>query len=122
MNCLAASGILDLHREGRLSPARSLQVARHLDSCARCAAAPVALTGARPAAPAPAAFKERLLRAAAAPAQPRESRPRRAAPPVPLIALAALALSLAAAHALLSGMSDCVRASASPAFSVRSLP
>lgn len=121
MNCFSVAGLLDLHREGRLSPARSERVKAHLAACPACSAlyAPVA---ARAAAPAPASFKDRLKKAVqAAPAQAPE--PRRASvSALPLTVLLSFGLALALLHAALGGLPGSVRDSAAPDFSVRRLP
>lgn len=62
MNCQTFLNLLDLHREGRLTPARRAETGRHLDSCPSCRATAAPLP--RPAASrAPEGFKEMLAKA-----------------------------------------------------------
>jgi hypothetical protein len=102
MNCHSFINVLDLHREGRLSPRRAKAAARHLASCASCRAldAPLAPP---PSARAPQTLKEKLLAAAkAAPAEfPASSR---SASDLPLWPREARGVALAAAALLLVGV------------------
>ncbi|HEX4048213.1 MAG TPA: zf-HC2 domain-containing protein, partial [Elusimicrobiota bacterium] len=64
MNCHSFINVLDLHREGRLSPRRAKAVERHLGGCAACRALAAPAPSAEPSARAPLALKARLLAAA----------------------------------------------------------
>ena len=96
--CDAVTSILDLHREGRLTPARAAAVAAHLKSCAACARALEREAPPRAKAPrAPAGFAARLKSGLAA------ASGREAAPPLDLeAALRPAALAAAGAVLLLA--------------------
>jgi anti-sigma factor RsiW len=69
MNCHSFINVLDLHREGRLSPRRTRAIEKHLAGCAGCRALAAAAPDAAPRARAPESLKAKLLAAAkAAPA------------------------------------------------------
>lgn len=59
MNCHSFNNVLDLYREGRLTPRRAKAAARHLASCAACRALVEPLTAAPPAS-APKSLKDKL--------------------------------------------------------------
>lgn len=61
MNCHATRAVLDLHAEGRLTPRREQDVARHLASCAACRARTAAPAAAAVVRRPPSDFKARLV-------------------------------------------------------------
>ena len=65
MNCHSFINVLDLHREGRLSPRRAQAAEKHLASCAACRALGESSPASR-STPAPPALKAKLLAAAKA--------------------------------------------------------
>ena len=102
MNCHSFINILDLHREGRLSPRRARAAASHLAACPGCrarfepAAAPV------PSARAPQGLKDKLL--AAAKSRPEANAARASASDLPLWPREARGIALAAAALLIVGL------------------
>lgn len=124
MNCFAVAGVIDLHREGRLSPSRAKEVQSHLDACAVCAAtlgpaAPEPGTRA-PSVKAPSFLKDRLRKAAVAPPASAATASRRPSPA--LFALAASLALLSLLHLALRDRPGSQREGAPAEFSVRRLP
>jgi anti-sigma factor RsiW len=103
MNCHSFINVLDLHREGRLSPRLARAAARHLAACAACRALGAPDRSPAPSARAPQAFKAKLLAAAkagagASPETPAESSD------LPLWPRETRGIALAAAALLIVGL------------------
>ena len=101
MNCHSFKNVLDLYREGRLSPRRAKAAARHLDACAECRAL-AAPAKAGHSVRAPQSLKDKLL--AAAKAGPAASPAPVPAPGLPLWPSEARGIALAAAALLVVGL------------------
>jgi anti-sigma factor RsiW len=102
MNCHSFINILDLHREGRLSPRRARAAASHLAVCPGCRARFEPTAAPVPSAPAPQALKDKLL--AAAKSRPEANAARAAASDLPLWPREARGIALAAAALLIVGL------------------
>jgi anti-sigma factor RsiW len=102
MNCHSFINVLDLHREGRLSPRRARAAAKHLAACPECRSriepAPA------PAVRAPQALKTRLLAAAKSPGASSGAPAETAASDLPLWPREARGIALAAAALLVAGL------------------
>jgi hypothetical protein len=102
MNCQSFNNVIDLHREGRLTPRRMKAAAKHLASCASCRALAEPLAAA-PSASAPRSLKDKL-RAAARAGAPEASRvPAPRAAELALWPREARGIALAAAALLIVG-------------------
>lgn len=104
MNCHSFINVLDLFREGRLSPRRAKAAEAHLASCAPCRALarPAAAAVPSPSVQAPLSLKEKLRAAAKAGAG--VSVVEAAASDLPLWPREARGLALAAAALLIAGL------------------
>lgn len=102
MNCHSFKNVLDLYREGRLSPRRAKAAARHLDSCAQCRALAGRPQMSEPSPRAPSALKDKLR--AAVKTGPTEAPTTRAATDLPLWPREARGVALAAAALLIVGL------------------
>ena len=101
MNCHTFMNVLDLYREGRLSPRRAKAAAKHLAACPECRARIEPASAPAPSARAPQSLKEKIL--AAAKAGPAASSSASAATDLPLWPREARGIALAAAALLIVG-------------------
>ena len=102
MNCHSFINVLDLHKEGRLSPRRERAAERHLASCASCRALGASAPSTASAVRAPQGLKAKLL--AAAKAGPEAAAARPSASDLPLWPREARGIALAAAALLVAGL------------------
>jgi hypothetical protein len=102
MNCYSFINVLDLHREGRLSPRRAKAASEHLAACPECRARIEPAASPAPSARAPQAIRERIL--AAAKRGPGASSFAAAAADLPLWPREARGIALAAAALLIVGL------------------
>jgi putative zinc finger protein len=105
MNCHSFMNVLDLYREGRLSPRRAKAAAAHLASCAACRALAEPAPAAPASARAPESLRAKLLAAAkAGPEAASASAVKTAATDLPLWPREARGIALAAAALLIAGV------------------
>ena len=102
MNCHSFINVMDLRREGRLSPRRAKGADMHLAKCAACRALAAPAPATAPSARAPQALKDKLL--AAAKAGPGASPAQAAVSDLPLWPREARGIALAAAALLIAGL------------------
>ena len=125
MNCAAAASVLDLYQEGRLTPSRSAEVARHLKSCPACAELEKPVLSPGRVGRAPSSLKEALKKSLAAPSPAPAPEPRRALPVREGLRLVEAGALAAAAALLLFWSGPAVPWQGNPsdgAYSVRRLP
>jgi hypothetical protein len=103
MNCHSFINVLDLYREGRLSPRRAKAAEAHLASCAACGALIGPARAAAASARAPQSLKAKLLAAAKAGTAALDAAPAEASD-LPLWPREARGVALAAAALLVVGL------------------
>ncbi len=105
MNCHTFINVLDLFREGRLSPRRAKAADAHLASCAACRALAAPAPSAAPSARAPQSLKAKLLAAAKSGTDASLARPAKTeASDLQLWPREARGIALAAAALLIAGL------------------